>query len=103
MSEKLLKSDLAQWRNLPVTKALFHMLRLQRDEIHRQWEAGDFTYENIEGTFQKTESQRQRASVLSELLELDFETLKGELSDESEWVFPEGESSASEAGGTGEA
>lgn len=103
MSERLLPLDLAEWRNHPVTKAFMHMIRLQHADIHTGWEQGDFTHEGLEGTFQKTESMRQRALVLSELLEFDYETLKGELSDQPEWVFPEGESSSGETSGVGEA
>ena len=70
----------ADWLQHPVTEALRKEILLPRlQELHRKWEAGDFTAESMEGTMQLNASAVGAAGVLRFLLEMDLEQLKGEL------------------------
>lgn len=59
-----------------------HLLPLWRQEQVDQWIGGRFTHPTEAGTLQQNAKGVAIAQLCTELIELDFERLKGELEDE---------------------
>ena len=77
------ENDFLAWKDDPVTKTVFDWLELRREAKKEDWAQGGNTRPTIEETVIQNLSSVAYCNALDELIELDYETLKGEMEDVS--------------------
>ena len=65
-----------EWQIHPATKAFLSYLQQSQKELQRQWANGGFTTESADGTVQLNAEALGMYRALSQVLELDYETIK---------------------------
>src|SRR5689334_13252760 len=70
------------WREHPVTEVLVSALRRRRQQLHEEWEQGNYACSTNEATLAKNAEALGKLGVICWLLQLDHETLKGEVDED---------------------
>jgi hypothetical protein len=67
------QEEIQGWKNHPVTKEYFKMMKQLREELLEQWANSNFTAETSEGTAQLNAKALGKVQLLDELLDFYIE------------------------------
>lgn len=78
------EQEYLEWRQHPVTKAVFRLLWLREQGLKEQWASGAFTDQSQFGTAILNAKAIGNCEACASVRELDYVQLKGELEDDIE-------------------